>query len=90
MRKPKVASPAKWVELEKDELQQYASAVRRVCIGCGQESWLTVSPPVWAGDVFSTQCLRRDGQFDRCDGTTIVVRESWKLMRMEMKPRGGK
>jgi hypothetical protein len=73
-----------WAEVDGDDLKQYGSKVRRVCTSCGRETYLTVSPPMWAGDVFSTQCLERGLGMGKCDGTTIVVRESWRLLKLEV------
>jgi hypothetical protein len=84
MRKQRRRSVGSWVEVEGSELNDYGSKVRRVCTSCGRETYLTVSPPMWAGDVFNTGCLERSlGAIDKCDGTTITVRESWRLLKRE-------
>jgi len=73
-----------WVAVDSAELANYGSRVRRVCITCGRETFLTVSPPMWAGDVFNTGCLERSPfATDKCNGTTITVRESWQLLKQE-------
>lgn len=73
----------RWAELADDELHLYASKVRRVCTICGTENFITVSPPVWSDDVFITQCSARNGVFGKCKGTTVTVRESWRLLKLE-------
>lgn len=84
MSKQRRRSIGSWVEVEASELRQYGSRVRRVCTTCGRETFLTVSPPMWAGDVFNTGCLERSPfATDKCNGTTITVRESWQLLKQE-------
>ena len=84
MSKQRRRSIGSWVEIEASELANYGSRVRRICTTCGRETYLTVSPPMWAGDVFSTGCLERSPfSAGTCDGTTITVRESWRLLKQE-------
>ena len=79
--------PPKLVEVGEDELHEFGSTVRRVCTTCGEESYLTVSPPAWPSDISDTQCLRRRyvEPPNHCAGSVITVRESWRLLKREGK-----
>ena len=84
MRKQRMRSVSSWVEVERDELRNYASRLRRVCTSCGAESFLTVSPPVWPSDLSDTRCLDRQIFRGACGGVTIAIKESWRLLKQEV------
>jgi hypothetical protein len=70
-----------FVEMSRKELEQLGCTVELVCTECGTRHHLFLSPPQQDPDGwFSRKCIMNNSVFV-CDGKTIMVKGSWKLLK---------